>query len=317
MTYALAQSWEITFLAMAAYWLGYSIAGLSCATICGNCLVNRDRATAMMICETLAAGLLGIGGPMIGAVIVGSSGRVDPGSIRPLFFIAFGTSVATFVLVWSMLSRRRWGSAVNPRDFIGELFEVMGHGRHLRRWMVISAVGALPTGMVLAFSQVYAHEVKGADGFTLGLMTAATAAGSIALALPLGRLADRIGRKRVLYLTIPLFAASCLVLVWAPSAPFLVLAGGMQAFFFLGSPIAAAMERELVPVAYMGRWIGLLRVARMLLSSAMVIVAGLIWDQVGPAVVFLAYVVIDLGIRVPLLVTMPETLSVDPDAAVA
>ena len=26
---------------MMAYWLGYSISGHSCATICGNCLANR------------------------------------------------------------------------------------------------------------------------------------------------------------------------------------------------------------------------------------------------------------------------------------
>ena len=77
LTYALAQSWPITILAMMAYWLGYSVSGHSCATICGNCLANQDRATGMTICETVAAGLLGIVGPILGAVIVVSSGHVD------------------------------------------------------------------------------------------------------------------------------------------------------------------------------------------------------------------------------------------------
>jgi MFS family permease len=311
LTYGLAQSWEITFLAMACYWLGYSISGHSCATICGNCLVNRDRATAMMLCETVAAGVLGIAGPLLGALIVTSAGHVDPGSIRPLFFIAFGVTVVTFAMVWALVSPRRWGSAVNPRDFVREMFEVMGHRSHLKRWLVISAITGLPNGMVFAFAQVYAHEVKGADGFTLGLMTAAAAAGSILLAVPLGRLADRVGRKRVLYLTIPGFCASCLVLVWAPSPIFLILAGAMQSFFFLGGPIAAAMERELVPVSHMGRWIGILRVVRMLTVAVMVIVAGLIWDHVGPMFVFLAFVAIDMSVRLPLLVTMPETLEIE------
>ena len=57
-------------LAMMAYWLGYSISSHSCATICGNCLANQDRATGMTICETVAAGLLGIVGPIVGTVIV-------------------------------------------------------------------------------------------------------------------------------------------------------------------------------------------------------------------------------------------------------
>ena len=65
LTYGLAQSWEITIIAMIAYWLGFSTSTHSCATICGNCLVNRDRATGMLICETVAAGLLGMAGPML------------------------------------------------------------------------------------------------------------------------------------------------------------------------------------------------------------------------------------------------------------
>jgi MFS family permease len=165
-------------------------------------------------------------------------------------------------------------------------------------------------GMVLAFSQVYAHEVKGADALVLGAMATATAVASIALAIPLGRLADRIGRKRVLYVTIPLFCLSCLVLVWAPGPAWLVAAGALQSFFYIGGPVGAAMERELVPAGQMGRWIGIARSVRLLLSAAMVLVAGLIWDSVGPEYVFLAYVAIDLVIRLPLLATMPETLGI-------
>ena len=310
LTYALANSWPVTIAAMMAYWLGYSISGHSCATICGNCLANRDRATAMMICETVGAGALGIVGPMLGALIVLSSGGIDPDAIRPLFVIGLGISVLTFVIVFTQLSRQRWGigGSGSPRSAVlRDLREVM-QGRYLKRWLVIAAVGQLPVGMVLAFSQVYAHEVKGADALVLGAMTAAGAVVSIGLAVPLGRLADRVGRKRVLFLTIPLFLLSNLLLIWAPGPAFLVAAGAFQAFFFLGGPITAAMERELVPAAHMGRWIGIARIVRMLLNAALVLVAGFIWDRVGPEYVFLAFVAIDVAVRVPLLATMPDTL---------
>jgi hypothetical protein len=46
----------------------------------------------------------------------------------------------------------------------------------------------------------------------------------------------------------------------------------------------------------------------MLLSAVLVLVAGFIWDSVGPQYVFLAFVAIDLAVRMPLLATMPETL---------
>jgi MFS family permease len=120
---------------------------------------------------------------------------------------------------------------------------VVLEGRYLKRWLVIAAVGQLPMGMVLAFSAVYAHEVKGADALVLGLMTTSAAVVSIVLAVPMGRMADRIGRKRVLYLTIPLFCLSCLVLVWAPGPLALIAAGALQSFYFIGGPIAAAMSR--------------------------------------------------------------------------
>ena len=311
LAYAVAQSWVMAIAAMIAYWLGYSISGHSCATICGNCLVNRDRATAMMVCETVGAGILGIIGPLIGAFVVASSGGVDPDAIRPLFVVGLGITAVTFVIVLTQLSPQRWSSGLARGALLGDLRVVL-RGRHRGRWLVIAGIGQLPMGMVFAFSQVYAHEVKGADAFVLGAMAAATAAVSIVLAIPLGRLADRIGRKTVLFLTIPLFVLSNLVLIWAPTPAFLVIAGGLQAFFYLGGPVQAAMERELVPADQMGRWIGVARIVRLLISAAMVLVAGLIWDGIGPAFVFLAYVAIELLVRVPLLATMSDTLGLAP-----
>ena len=264
----------------------------------------------MTICETVAAGLLGIVGPILGMLIVASSGDVDVEAIRPLFVIAFVITIGTFVFILTQLSRQRWGLGGSGRAVFRDLHEVLSQGRYLKRWLVIAAIGQLPVGMVFAFSQVYAHEVKGADAVVLGAMATAAAVGSIVLAVPLGRLADRIGRKRVLYVTIPLFSLSCLVLVWAPGPLALIGAGLLQSFFYIGGPIAAAMERELVPAGQMGRWIGIARVVKMLVGAALVLVAGTIWDRVGPEYVFLAFVAIDLGIRLPLLVTMPETLGI-------
>ncbi len=168
LTYALAQSWPITILAMMAWWLGYSISGHSCATICGNCLANPDRATGMTICETVAAGLLGIVGPILGTVIVVSSGAVDADAIRPLFVVAFAITVGTFLFILTQLSGQRWGARGTGRAVFRDLGEVLSEGRYLKRWLVIAAIGQLPVGMVFAFSSVYAYEVKGADACRAG-----------------------------------------------------------------------------------------------------------------------------------------------------
>lgn len=317
LSYSLAQSWPMALVAMVAYWIGSSTSILGCATVCGNCLASRDRATGMMICETVAAGLLGAAGPLIGAWLVASSGGAVVSGIRPLFIIGTVVSLGTFALVWTQLSDRRWVNVRGTaRRMLRDLRRVVGEGRHLRRWLVVSSIAQLPMAMVFPFSQLYVYSVKGADVFVLGAMMTGCAVTSILFAIPLGRLADRSGRKSVLYLAMPLFWISNLLLVWAPSSPTLILAGVLQGFYYVSGPIGAAMERELVPANQMGRWLGITRFFRMLLAALAAVVAGGIWDRVGPEYVFLGFVAIDLLVRLPLLVGMPETLRSNVAAAV-
>ncbi|MBI2858541.1 MAG: MFS transporter [Chloroflexi bacterium] len=309
LTYGIAQSWLITIIAMAAYWLGFSISTQSCATICGNCLVNEDRATGMTICETVAAGLLGMAGPMLGAWVVTTFGGINVSGIRPVFFFCLAISMSAFIIVLTQLSNKRWRIANVARPHIfHDLYQVLKEGHHLKRWLVIASVSPLPLAMVFPFSQLFAHQIKGATPFVLGAMVTGSALTSIAFAIPFGRLADRIGRKKILYMTIPLFWISNLLLVWSPNPAFLIAAGMLQGFHYIGGPISQAMERELVPREQMSRWIGIVRFFRMLLSAPLAFVCGVIWDRVGPQYVFLSFVVLDLVFRLPLLISMPETL---------
>ena len=54
--------------------------------------------------------------------------------------------------------------------------------------------------MVFPFATVFAHEFKGADEIVLGAMVTGAALTSVLFGIPLGRLADKVGRKRVLFL---------------------------------------------------------------------------------------------------------------------
>lgn len=310
LTYGVAQSWTITVIAMVAYWSGFSVSIHSCATICGNCLTNKDRATGMSICETTTAGLLGMAGPLLGALLVTRFGGVNVSGIRPLFFFGLIVTIASFFLVLTQLSNLKWGIRYESKpNLLRDVYQVIREGHKLKRWLIITSLGPLPLGMVFPFSQVFAHEIKGADPYILGAIVTASAMTSIMFSIPLGRLADRIGRKKVLYVTIPLFWASNLVLVWSPSPVFLIAAGVLQGFYYIGAPISAAMERELVPPEHMGRWLGIIRLFRMLSNACMVFVSGIIWDKIGPQYVFLTFIGFDLILRMPLLISMPETLN--------
>jgi MFS family permease len=309
LTYGVAQSWTIIIVAMVAYWLGNTTSIHSCATVCANSLTNEDRATGMSFCETLAAGLLAMAAPMVGALLVAAFGGVNVEGIRPLFFVSLLVTGGTFFLILTQLSNRRWRSQNERRpNLFGDLSQVFKQGRNLKRWLVIASVGWLPMGMVLPFIQVFAHEIKGANQYILGAMVTGSALTPLVLGIPLGRLADKIGRKKVLYLIAPLFWASNLILIWAPNPGFLIVAGILQGFFLICLTIAGAMGVELVPAEQMGRWLGVMRFFRLLLASGVAYLAGVIWDRIGPEYVFLIAIGLDILIRMPLLIGMPETL---------
>jgi len=309
LTYGMAQNWTIIIVAMVAYWLGDSTSIHSCGTVCANSLANEDRATGMSFCETLAAGLLGMAGPMIGALLIASFGGVNVESIRPLFFISLLATIGTFFLILTQLSNQKWKNKDEGKSgLFGGLSQLFKQGHNLKRWVVIASVGWLPMGMILPFTQVFAYEVKGANQYILGAMVAGSALIPLVFGIPLGRLADKIGRKKVLYFIAPLFWVSNLILIWAPGSGFLITAGILQGFFFIYSTIAGAMGVELVPPEHMGRWLGIMRFFRLLLAAGVAYLAGIIWDHIGPQYVFLIAVGLDICIRIPLLIGMPETL---------
>ena len=309
LTYAVAGNWSIAILAMVAYWLGKGLSGQSCSTICGNSIRSADRATAMSLCETLAAGVLGMLAPLLGAVLVAHFGGVSVVGIRPLFYISLLGTIGTFVMIYAFLPNCQWTKATSsPRHLLRDLLTVLRSGNKLGRWLVIDAIGFLPMGMVIPFAPPFAHNVKGANELILGMMVTAFALTPLVLGIPVGRIADRIGRKRVLYVTIPLSWMSSIALILAPNSGILVLSGVLLGFFTISSVTAGAMGYELVPKEHMGRWLGMSRLFRMMLGAVAATLAGLIWDHLGPAYVFLTVIGLELCVRMPLLITMPETL---------
>jgi MFS family permease len=308
--YAIAQSWPIIIAAMLAYWIGFGTSMHSCTVICGGSIANEDRATAMSICETLAAGLLGMLGPMLGAFLVARFGGVTVEGIRPLFYISLAGNIFTFFLILTQLpGQRQISTGVQTPNLFKGISQVFEHGKRLKRFLVVNAISFIPHGMIVPFTQAFANEVKGADTYILGAMVTGFALTPFFLGIPIGRIADSVGRKKVLYALAPLVWASNFMLVWWPGSLFLILAGVLQGFIFVNSVITTAMTFEIVPREYIGRWMGINRFFRLILAAASAFVAGAIWDYIGPAYLFYVFIVVDLFIRIPLLISVPETIA--------
>jgi len=317
----LGSSWSglLGVLGIIIWWLGNTEAGLCCSVVCGSSLRNENRATAMGSCESVALGVMSFIGPAAGALIVGALGGLTLGSLRPLFFLVFVGELGVFLFVkrhlgeCGYLPAKEKGSAkpvlaapAQRRSPVS--FKLLRENRKLWRYVAVSCLTYLPTGMVLPFIQLFARDAKAASPYILGAMVTASSLVSLLAGLPLGHLADRIGRKKILYALAPLFALSNILLVLSSHPSVLLLSGLMLGVFPITQVVAGAMAFEQVAVEDIGDWMAVLRFFKMGIGAILAILSGLIWDTLGGQWVFLIAAGIDMLIRIPLLVSIPETL---------
>jgi MFS family permease len=309
--YALAPSWHAIIAATILYTISVRLTGTGCSVICADSVENRDRATAQNLCATLAS-LLAMIAPLLAAPLVTRYGGLTVEGLRPLYTIRFLGYGLVFLFVAAQLREVRAGTTMETAPgFIGGFRHLFGGSNPMRKWLIISSLTALPMAMTPPYLQVFAHEVKGADQYVLGAMATATIVARLLFGIPFGRLADRIGRKKVIYLLTPLWYASHVLLIFSPSSVTLILAGALWTFYFINSGITGAMALELVPVEEMGKWSGLRGLFLGLVTIPAPLLGGLIWREVGPQVVFIVPLAVDLFLRIPLLTTVPETLGID------
>jgi MFS family permease len=310
LVYALATDWQAIIAAMILFSISMSFAGTGCSVICADSVDNKDRVTAQNICVTFAS-LLAMLSPLVAARLVTIFGGLNVDGIRPLYIIRFVGYILVFLFLVVQLKDIK---SAKERDTIASLgfvddFRQLFKGKSpLKRWLIIASLTWFPMAMTTPFLQLFAHKAKGADQYLLGVMATATVLTRILFGIPIGRLADKIGRKKVIYLLAPLWYASYLLLVYSSSSFALILAGALQTFYFISSGVTNAMTLELVPVKQMGKWSGLVGLFRGLITIPAPIFGGLIWDHLNPMYVFLVPIGVDFILKLPFLATIPETL---------
>ena len=184
--------------------------------------------------------------------------------------------------------------------------------------MFVMGFMELPWTLAGPFVPLYAHQFKGADEFLLGGISTACAIVPLLASIPLGRLADRHGRKKLLFAIAPLAYAANLCLILAPTSETgatvsLLLYGVLFGFNSISMSLTPSMAAEIMPKNQMGRWIGIISLFRGLLAIPAPLIGGVIWEHIGPQYTFLAAIAIDLVLRLPLLGLVRETLHLPSD----
>lgn len=141
--------------------------------------------------------------------------------------------------------------------------------------------------MSSTYLSVYAADVKNADQYLLGGMATASVVLPLILSLPIGRLVDTFGRKKIIILLIPLYRLSFVTLLLAHGPLMIIVSGFFQGFSMLTFITENAIAAELVPLEFLGSWLGFLVFFKGLASVGDQVFGGIIWSIFGPnAVLF-------------------------------
>ena len=192
--------------------------------------------------------------------------------------------------------------------------------RWLKRWVLLRLVMQFGINLTLPFVPLWLVEVKGATPQMLGLMGTVGVLVSLLFQIPAGRLADRIGRKKVFSLLRPVVYLGTALLVVAPGPEYLVLVGLLGAIALgggagggggglgsVGFTPFITMFWEMVPHEKRGRLFGvegLLNISAIPAS----LVGGLLWERGLMVEVLLIPVLLELLVVLPLLASIPDTL---------
>jgi MFS family permease len=313
LVYLAAPYWTWLYVAIIIYQVGSRITCTACTVTCAAELPNEGRATGRGLCRTLASPVA-IATPLLAAWLISRFGGISVEGIRPLFGVQALVFVTILLLLLTRLSAARAQNAPGDGEGILSGFaRVFSQSRDVARLMVIIGLTELPWTIAQPFMPVYAHDFKGANEFVLGGIAITSALVPMLASIPLGHLADRHGRKKLLFAIAPLAYAGNLFLVFGPasgvgSSMCLLTYGLLFGFNSIGMALASSMAAEIMPLEQMGRWIGVIGLFRGLLSIPAPMLGGLIWEHIGPQYVFLAAIGIDVCLRLPLLALVRETL---------
>ncbi len=304
LVFATAQNWIMIIPAMLFSTTAMNVG--SCLTICDVTLKDQDRSTCKGLCDGTFA-TLSLFAPTIAAAIITFYGGLTVEGIRPLYWIQLMAGIILLVFPMLTLTEIERPKIQKINGIIADYREIFSQGGGLKKWILFTTVHSFSLNMVNPFLQLYAFKIKGANQFVLGWMSTVSLFVLVVFSTLLGGYADKWGRKKIIYLVEPIYAASILLLIFAPSPAYLVLSSALGGFYLIvGFVSITPMQVEMVPVEHRGRWRGVIGLFNGLLSIPAPAIGGLIWDKLNPSILILIPIILDLMIKIPILTTIQE-----------
>ena len=304
--YAAARDWTWILVAMALSPFTMALMFRSQNVMMINSLKEEDRARGLGL-RYVVAQVLGLVSPIPAALLVEKFGGLNVEGIRPLYY----ARLVGLAVLYSFVYLKLLDVPPQPRSEEGSFmqdFKVVLEGkRGLKAWIAVGCLGSFMWGLIDPFTFLYAAEVKGADALTLGVLTTVSTLVSVLVSVPINNIADQRGRKKAIYIIRPCLYIWMALMVVAPHPSWLIVAWAFRGIA-MSSSAWETLGMELVPAGQRGRWMGITNTFSSLLRIPAPIIGGLIYKSANPGVLFLITLLIDMGLRMPVLIfKVPET----------
>lgn len=279
----------------------------------------EGRAQAMGFSRTIWA-IPSTLAPMMAAIIVTTFGGISTHGIRPLYTVQMFLITLIILFVALMLknpphqpvNQRSEPRSRNPELIRG--FKEMFRGeRWLTEWTIAISLWQIAMSISMPFVPLWMVDVKGANPYVLGTMSTLGMAIAALLQIPMGRMADKIGRKKVYFLLRPFSYIGTVLLVLAPNPMFLILVGVLGAIGLMEGIGGVSfisfitMYWEVVPAEKRGRWFGFTGIFNVFTVPGLIL-AGFLWEIGLMELVLLLPVLIEVLAVIPIMLRVPDTL---------
>jgi len=316
--YGCATSWLTLLPAVMLVQLGFKLIMPLADIVFISTTRVRNRARLMGLSRTVWA-IPSLLMPMVAAAIVSLYGGITVQGIRPLYFMQLLIIFVAVALIVFKLKELRVRSAfsettgrVGGRGFFESFRDLFKGERSLERWIVLMGLWRFEISISMPFVTLWMVYSKDADPYILGLVGTVGLVVSALLQIPIGIMADKIGRKKTFLIIRPLTYLGTIILVVAPNPQMLVLTGPlgalglMDGFSDLSFIPLITMFWEVVPMKKRGRWFGITGVFDVLSVPAFLL-GGFLWQEGLEELVLILPLIMEAFVVIPMVLSVPET----------
>jgi MFS family permease len=307
LVYAIAIDWHMLMPGVIFFAIAPGFLTMIGNVILANALSDEHKTTGFGIIGSVAM-LPTIAAPMVAAFIVISLGGISAEGIRPLFLIQFISLCFSTCIVYYLIEEKNRKTLRMDSSFLSDFKAVFKEGKALKTMMLLQLLDLFGFSLETPFGMPFAVKVKGATPLIIGYMGIASSIGGLIFSVPVGRIADRIGRKSTMFLVKPIYYTSLILLVLAPSPELLVLSWALRSIAYCTGFLWQTMFLGMVPESYRGRWSAIIYLLQAVGSIPGPTLGALLWEYINPTIPFLTHLMIDMFVLMPILKSIPSTL---------